>query len=135
MHISHGDKLFKTECVFFPPPSFFNSHMLSLPAPSDNEINNAIGHNVNALTDKERKAENKERSCRTREEELYNQLEETQPIEVHDGFVTYCQHFKYLGSFVSFSLSNDHDIKKCVTTATRSMGALKYVWDSPHLDI
>jgi hypothetical protein len=70
-----------------------------------------------------------------REEELYNQLEETQPIEVHDGFVTYCQHFKYLGSFVSFSLCNDHDIKKCVTTATRSMGALKFVWDSPHLDI
>ena len=89
MHIGHGDKLFKSECVFFHLPGFFNSHMLSLPAPSDNEINNAIGHNVNALTDKERKAENKERSCRMLEEEIYNQLEETQPIEVHDGFVTY----------------------------------------------
>ncbi len=35
MHIGHGDKLFKTECVFFHLPGFFNSHMLSLPAPSD----------------------------------------------------------------------------------------------------
>ena len=135
MHIGCGDKPSKTECVFFPPSGFFDSHMLSLPAPSDNEIDNAIGHNKDTLTNEERKAENKERSCRMREEELYNQLEETQPIEVHDGFVTYCQHFKYIGSFVSFSLSNDHDIKKCVTTATRSMGALKNVWDSPHLDI
>ena len=135
MHISRGDYPPKTECVFFPPPGFFDSHMLSLPAPSDNEIDNAIGHNDDALTDEECKTENKERSCRAREEVLYNQLKETQPIEIHDEFVTYCQHIKYLGLFVSFSLCDDYDIEKRVTTATQSMGALKNVWDFPHLDI
>ena len=58
-----------------------------------------------------------------------------QTIAVEDGFVTFCHRFKYLGSFVSFSLCDDYDIKKHVTSTTQSMGALKNVWDSPHLDI
>jgi hypothetical protein len=69
-----------------------------------------------------------------REEELYNALEETQPIAVADESVTFCQHFKYLG-FVSFNLCDYYDIEKQVTAATQSMGALKNVWNSPHLDI
>ncbi len=79
MHIGCGDKPSKTECVFFPPSGFFDYHMLFLPAPSNNEIDNAIGYNNDALIDKECN-ENKERSCRTRKEELYDQLKETQPI-------------------------------------------------------
>jgi hypothetical protein len=73
--------------------------------------------------------------CREQEEDLYDNLEETQTIAVEDGFVTFCCHFKYLGSFVSFGLCDDYDIEKHVTPAAQSMGALKNVWDSPHLDI
>jgi hypothetical protein len=54
---------------------------------------------------------------------------------VGDGFVSFCRHFKYLGSFVSFTLCDDYDIEQHVTAATQSMGALKNVWNSPHLDI
>jgi hypothetical protein len=57
------------------------------------------------------------------------------PITVGDGFVSFCHHFKYIGSFVSFSLCDDYDIEQCVTAATQSMGDLKNVWNSPHLDI
>ncbi len=70
-----------------------------------------------------------------KEEELYDALDETQPIAVKDGFSTFCHHFKYLGSFISFSLCDNYDVKKHVTTATQSIGALKNVWNSPHLDI
>jgi hypothetical protein len=70
-----------------------------------------------------------------REEELYDKLDETQPVQVEDGYVTFCRHFKYLGSFISFGLCNDYDIEKRVTAATQSMGALKNVWDSSHLNI
>jgi hypothetical protein len=45
------------------------------------------------------------------EDKLYNALEVTQPIVVEDGSVTFCQHFKYLGSFISFNLCNNYDIK------------------------
>ncbi len=40
-----------------------------------------------------------------------------------------------LGSFVSFSLCDDYDIEWCFTAATQSLGALKNVWNSPHLNI
>jgi hypothetical protein len=136
MYIGRGETPLKTECVFFPPPGFFDSHLPSLPALSDDETNNAINcSNDAALTDDEHCAKTKERSRREQEEDLYNNLERTQTIAVEYGFVTFCHHFKYLGSFVSFSLCDDYDIKKRVTATTQSMVALKNVWDSPHLDI
>ncbi len=136
MHIGQGENPSKMECVFFPPPGFFDLHMLALPAhESNHKINNALGYREDALTNNEHVAEGKEQSRREKEEELYDALDKMQPIAVKDGFVTFCCHFKYLGSFISFSLCNDCDAKKGVTTATQSMGALKNVWNSPHLDI
>jgi hypothetical protein len=65
MHIGHVETPLKTECVFFPPPSFFDSHMPSLPALSDNKINDSINcSNDAALTNNERHAEMKEQSRR-----------------------------------------------------------------------
>ncbi len=121
-------------CLLLPPPGFFDSHMPSLPDPSNNKINNAINCSANAaLTNNERRAKTKERLHQEQEEDLYNNLEETQTIAVEDGFVTFCRHFKYLGSFVSFSLCDDYDIEKHITAATQPMGARKNVWDSPTL--
>jgi hypothetical protein len=136
MHIGCGETPLKTDCAFFPPPNFFDSYMPSLPAPSKDKINNAINCSKDtALINNESCAETKEQLHRKQEEDLYNNLEETQTIAVENGFITFCHHFRYLGSFVSFSLCDDYDIEKCVTATTQSMGALKNVWDSPHLDI
>jgi len=135
MHIGHGTAASKTECIFFPPPSFFDSCLPSLPAPNcADELHIVLDSSNDALTDEECQAEQQERTRREREEELYDELDETKPISVEDGYVTYCRHFKYLGSFISFNLCDDYDIEKRVTAATQSMGALKSVWDSPHLD-
>ena len=76
------------------------------------EMDNVLGYNDNALTKDERHDEQKAQLHRDREEELYNALEETQPIAVADGSVTFCQHFKYFGSFVSFNLCDNYDIEK-----------------------
>ena len=120
----------------FPPPGFFDSRLPSLPAPNcADELHDVFDSGNDALTDEERRAEQQERTHREREEELYDDLNKTKPISVEDGYVTFCRHFKYLGSFISFSLCADYDIKKRVTAATQSIGALKNVWDSPHLDI
>jgi hypothetical protein len=120
----------------FSPPGFFDFRLPSLTAPNHaEETHNAINCTDDTLTNDERQAEEKHQSCRECEENLYNKLEETQPIQVEDGYVTFCRHFKYLGSFISFNLCDDYNIEKRVTAATQSMGALKNVWDSPHLDI
>ncbi len=120
----------------FPPQASLIIAYLFLPAPSHNaETTNELEYTDDPLTDDKQQAEQNERSRRNREEDLYDQLDKTQPIQVEDGYVTFYHHFKYLGSFISFGLCNDYDIEKRVTAATQSMGALKTVWDSPHLDI
>jgi hypothetical protein len=114
------------ESIFSPPQAFFDSYMPALLGQDTcTEMDNALGYNDNALTDDEHCDKQKAQLCHDQEEELYNALKETQPIAVADGSVTICQHFKYLGSFVSFNLCDDYDIKKQVTAATQSMGALK----------
>ena len=41
----------------------------------------------------------------------------------------------YLGSYVSYNLKNDNDISQRITKAFQSIGALKNVWDDPHVDL
>ncbi len=66
---------------------------------------------------------------------LYDELEKNQPINIDEGYVTFCWHFKYLGSYISFGLTDDYDIGQQLTAANQSMGASKSMWDSPHLEI
>ena len=59
-----------------------------------------------------------------REETTYDNLPETRLVIVKDGFITFCRHFKYLGSWISFSLREDHDIMKRIAATNASMGAM-----------
>ena len=72
---------------------------------------------------------------KAQEELLYNNLEETAPIPVSDGQVAFCRHFKYLSSYVSFCLCDDYNINKRIAAASQSMGALRSMWDCPHLEL
>ncbi len=58
-----------------------------------------------------------------------------QPIPIADRCVIFCQHFKYLGSYISFNLTVDYDIDLWFALASQLMGALKNLWNSPHLEI
>jgi hypothetical protein len=49
--------------------------------------------------------------------------DETQSVNVKDGFMTYTKHFKYLGSYISYSLQDDYDIKSRIAAATKAFGA------------
>jgi len=46
----------------------------------------------------------------------------TTPIQVADGRVIFCSHFKYLGSWISFSLRDDSDITRRLFAANASYG-------------
>ncbi len=69
-----------------------------------------------------------------REDACYDRIEETQLINVRDGFMTYTKHFKYLGSHISYSLQDDYDIKSRITAATKAFGALTKFWYNRHVD-
>ena len=136
MHIGRGDASSKTECIFFPSPGFLHSLIpLELTHDNNSDAANTLGNGDKALTDGELHEEQTLQSHREQEENIYDTLEETQPIDIADGHITFCQHFKYLVSYVSFSLCDNFDIKKRVTAATQSMGALSNIWRCPHLEI
>ncbi len=93
------------------------------------------GEHDNIITANDRHDEQRAIARQDQEGSLYDSLNKMQPINLNNGFVTFCRHFKYLGFFVSFSLCDDFDIENRVTAATQSIGALKNVWNSRHLDI
>ncbi len=97
-----------------PPRVILASRMLAL----EQDINDALEYGDDTLTYNKCQDEQKMRAQQDQEELIYNTLEETKPITVSDGFVSFCHHFKYLGSFVSFSLCDDYDIERHVTAAT-----------------
>ena len=52
---------------------------------------------------------------------------------VSEGFVTFCVHFKYLGSWLSFYLRGDYDVGRRIGAANASMGALEKWEPGPNI--
>ncbi|EJK52991.1 hypothetical protein THAOC_27652 [Thalassiosira oceanica] len=61
-------------------------------------------------------------------------LDQTQPIAVKDGLVTFTMHFKYLGSFISYNLRDDFDIDLRIKKAGQA-GALKHFFNNKQVDV
>jgi hypothetical protein len=98
-------------CLLPTPPGFVNSRFPALQQ-STTSAGNTIenGNNDIDINDDEHNEE-KIKTKLEGEGLLYDELAETTPILVADGQVTFCRHFKYLGSFISFSLCDDFDIE------------------------
>ena len=157
MHIGRGSTSSKTECVFFPAPRFFSDMPetnlpVSISSNIEKEAENR-GLTIDTSTFEEdeedeeysefllsqsplekEKAESEKAKVK-REDEVYDTLDETKDIKVADRFVSYTKHFKYLGSYISYNLRDDYDIDARLAAASASMGALKKVWDCPHMDL
>jgi hypothetical protein len=113
MHIGRAGNPSKTKFIFFPPPHFFN---LLLPTLLTNCINNndentALTYSDDILTETNCSNEQYAKKQKEHEEMLYNALEETKPIEINDGYVTFCCHFKYIGSYVSLGLCDTRTLR------------------------
>ena len=87
------------------------------------------------LTDFERSQYESEKKKIESENVSYDGLEETQDIAVADGFVSFTRHFKYLRSYISYNLRDDFDDESRLASASQAMGALKNVWDNPHMNL
>ena len=68
-------------------------------------------------------------------ETVYNRLAETRFIIVSDGFISFCAHFKYLGSWLSFLLRDDYDLGHQIGMANTSMVTLARFWYDHHVDM
>ena len=124
MHIRRGKKISKTECAFFPPPGFFWRKQI-IPAQENDRID--------ALIEKVKVVKESNGGKCWREERENVLLAETRLIFVSDGFLSFCPHFKYLGSWLSFSLRDDHDVEGRIGAANASMGALNNFWKDHHV--
>ena len=94
----------KTERVFFPPPQHFDK--MEATATLENGTETQAEMTIASKRSKE-----SEEAKMSREDACYDRIDETQLVNVRDGFMTYTKHFKYLGSHISYSLQDDYDIK------------------------
>ena len=127
MHIGRGNKASKTEYIFFPPTGFFLQKEIV-----SHEIN---GENMVSIRRSKQVKGKSHNNKYKREESLYLVIKETKQIAVANGNVTFCPHFKYLGSWISFSLRDDHDVAKRISSANASMGAMSDFWDDNDVNV
>ena len=65
----------------------------------------------------------------------YNLLMKTQRVVFHDGFITFVKNFKYIGSWIYFSLVDDFDVKVQLALAKSDRGDLQNFLRNYHIDI
>ena len=51
------------------------------------------------------------------------------------GNVTFTRHFKYLGSYISYNLRDDHNVDSRIAAASASMGSLSSYWSDKSVDL
>ena len=126
MFIGQGQKLSKTERVFFPPPGLFKKKHI-LPASKNGRMDELIGRPKTVRA--------KEEENLSQMEKEYNRLAEAILIIFADDFISFCTHFKYIGSCISFLLRADYDVGHQIVTANMFLGALARFWDDHQVDM
>ncbi len=146
MHIGRGENQSKTEAIYVPKASFYlspkdntikappphNTPLITSPADDSTDDNDAP-----LITQTPQKTLKKIFSAMNQKERenLYDTSPNTQRIAVADGHVDFVKHFKYLGSYLSFDLTDDYDIDKRKAAANKSMGSLKLFWNNPYASL
>jgi hypothetical protein len=121
-------KASKTECIFFPSPGYFKQLAISN-GTSENDILRLLDGNIEEDNDETRD----ERT--SLEDSLYESSPETAEVPMIDGFVSYCLHFKYLGTWISYTLRDDYDIAMRIANSTKAMGALGEFFDRHEVSV
>ena len=107
-------------------PRYFNQ-VISESGTSENETQTLFNN------EEDESDEQKEESM-SREEEAYNESSETDDVIMNGGHLTYCAHFKYLGSYMSFNLRDDFDINSRISSANKSFGSMKIFYGRPEVN-
>ena len=124
-HIGNKNKPSKTECVFFPTPGYF-----TLPTLPNSDASTTTSPYITVKV----KQENEKQKLQ-REDKQYDNSPDTAIIKFKEGNFTFTRHFKYLGSYISYNLRNDHDVDSRIAAASASMGGLSSYWNDKSVDI
>ena len=125
MNFGSATKASKTEAVFFPVPGFFKI----FPLPPSKAYSFSLPLTTNPKQESEKIRQSREDKC-------YDNIQETQPIVLTDGgIITVCQHFKYLGNFITHSLQDDFNIEHRLAQVLSEMVFLQPFWADNAVDI
>ena len=130
----------KTECLYIPPAKELKQLALDMGLSKDDivlltkdmpEDDVLSEDDILLLDDKneEKQPETQRTRRRKLEERIYEYSNETLPVDVDGGRITYCMYFKYLGSWISFTLTDDKDIEMRIAAFIKSTGGLKVFFD------
>jgi hypothetical protein len=118
----------KTECIYFPPHDYFKRVRLEqgtrqLPTSSSDP----------QLLPPESQATDENKSD---EERFYLNCEETKDVAMNNGtFVTFTDLFKYLGTHLHFTLTDDYDIEIRMNKANQAFGAMRKFFEREEIDL
>ena len=76
-----------------------------------------------------------EKQKRQREDKQYDNSPDTAVIKFKEGNVTFTRHFKYLGSYISYDLRDDHDVDRRIAAAYASMGGVSSYCNDKSVDL
>jgi len=66
---------------------------------------------------------------------MYDNLSETKPIKVSNGFITFSNFFKYLGSIVSYNLQDEREVASRIASASREMEMFHSLWKCSEVEL
>lgn len=123
----------KTECIYFPPHNYFQRLRLEegarhlLTSSSDCQLlSSETPRAIDEPTDKHQ----------SDEERHYFRCDETEDVTMNDRtFVTFTTLFKYLGTHLQFTLSEDHDIEIRMTNASKAFGAMRKFFEREEVNL
>ena len=122
-------------------PTTNTLHLTHLAQLHENAHNPPMDNHDNIETISRRKRPTRKLTFHTmsqaQREQLYWNSPNTNRITLdHDGsFIDFTAHFKYLGSYISFDLTDDIDIANRITKANQAMAALRHIWRNPYADL
>ena len=66
----------------------------------------------------------------------YRKAEETRQLILNDlSFISFTRNFKYLGSWISYDLTDSYVILSRIKKSNQAMGTLKFFWQAKEVDV
>ena len=140
MHVGSNGKKSKTEAMYFPTGSFFNHQNEAAPALSSSSTFNPaedINEENYPITATSSRKQTFSRMTQKQRQDMYFASDNTKRIYLSDGtsYVDFTAHFKYLGTYISFDLTEDFDINNRITKASREMGRLRHFFQNQYIEL
>jgi hypothetical protein len=141
MHVGSDGKKSKTEAMYFPTGSFFNHPTNPVPAlsptPNFNPADDTLNEENYPITATSNRKQTFSRMTQKQRQDMYFSSENTNRIYLSDGtsYIDFTAHFKYLGTFISFDLTEDYDINNRITKASREMGRLRHFFQNQFVEL